>query len=41
MMKDFMLEEVNEQLQGMEYRLDNLEDAFFHQASFATNGSPF
>jgi hypothetical protein len=41
MMKDFMLEEVNEQIQGMEYRLDNLEDAFFHQSSFATNGSPF
>jgi len=41
MMKDFMLEEINEQIQGMEYRLDNLEDAFFHQSSFATNGSPF
>jgi len=41
MMKDFLLEELNEQIQGMEYRLDNLEDAFFHQSSFATNGSPF
>lgn len=41
MMKDFLLEEINEQIQGMEYRLDNLEDAFFHQSSFATNGSPF
>jgi hypothetical protein len=41
MMKDFLLEEINEQIQGMEYRLDNLEDAFFHQASFGTNGSPF
>lgn len=41
MMKDFMLEEVNEQIQGLEYRLDNLEDSFFHQSSFATNGSPF
>lgn len=41
MMKDFLLEEVTEQIQGMEYRLDNLEDAFFHQSSFATNGSPF
>jgi hypothetical protein len=41
MMKDFLLEEINEQIQGMEYRLDNLEDMVFHQASFATNGSPF
>lgn len=41
MMKDFLLEELNEQIQGMEYRLNNLEDAFFHQSSFATNGSPF
>lgn len=41
MMKDFMLEEVNEQIQGLEYRLDNIEDMVFHQSSFATNGSPF
>jgi len=41
LMKDFMLQDVTEQLEGMEYRLDNLEDAFFHQSSFATNGSPF
>lgn len=41
MMKDFLLEELNEQIQGMEYRLDNLEDMVFHQSSFATNGSPF
>jgi len=41
LIKDFLMEELNEQIQGMEYRLDNLEDAFFHQSSFATNGSPF
>ena len=41
MMKDFMLEEVNEQLAGMEYRLDNLEDMIYQQANFGTNGSPF
>ena len=41
MMKDFLLEEINEQIQGMEYRLDNLEDAFFHQASFANHDTPF
>jgi len=41
LIKDFILEELNEQIQGMEYRLDNLEDAFFHQSSFVTNGSPF
>jgi hypothetical protein len=28
--------EVTEQIQGIEFRLDNLEDAFFHQSSFAT-----
>ena len=41
MMKDFLLEEINEQIQEMEYRLDNLEDAFFHQASFANHDTPF
>jgi hypothetical protein len=41
MMKDFLLEEVTEQIQGMEYRLDNLEDAFFHQANFSMNEQPF
>jgi hypothetical protein len=41
MMKDFMLEDVTEQLQGMEYRLDNLEDMIYHQANFGINGSPF
>lgn len=41
MMKDFLLEEVTEQIQGLEYRLDNIEDMVFHQSSFATNGSPF
>lgn len=41
LMKDFLLEEINEQIQGMEYRLDNLEDAFFHQASFANHDTPF
>jgi len=41
MMKDFLLEEINEQIQGMEYRLDNIEDMVFHQPSFATNGSPY
>lgn len=41
MMKDFLLEEINEQIQGMEYRLDNLEDAFFHQANLSMNESPF
>lgn len=41
MMKDFLLEEINEQIQGMEYRLDNLEDMVFHQASFANHDTPF
>jgi len=41
LIKDFLMEELNEQIQGMEYRLDNLEDMVFHQSSFATNGSPF
>lgn len=41
LMKDFLLEEVTEQLQGIEYRLDNIEDMVFHQTSFGTNGSPF
>ena len=41
LIKDFILEELNEQIQGMEYRLDNIEDMVFHQSSFATNGSPF
>jgi len=41
LIKDFILEELNEQIQGMEYRLDNIEDLVFHQSSFATNGSPF
>jgi len=41
LIKDFLMEEINEQIQGMEYRLDNLEDMVFHQSSFATNGSPF
>ena len=41
MMKDFLLEEINEQIQGMEYRLDNIEDMVFHQSSFANHDSPF
>lgn len=41
LLKDILLEELNEQIQGMEYRLDNIEDMVFHQSSFATNGSPF
>jgi hypothetical protein len=36
MVKNFLLEEINEQIQGIEYRLENLEDAFFHQSNFAT-----
>lgn len=41
MIKDFMLQEVTEQLEGMEYRLDNLEDMIFHQTSFANHDTPF
>jgi len=41
MMKDFMLEDVNEQLQGIEFRLDNLEEALYHQASFVNQDTPF
>lgn len=41
LLKDILLEEVTEQIQGMEYRLDNIEDMVFHQSSFASHGSPF
>jgi len=41
MMKDFLLEEVTEQLQGMEYRLDNIEETIFHSTGFYANNSPF
>lgn len=41
MIKDFVLHEVTEQLEGMEYRLDNLEDMVFHQTGFANQGTPF
>jgi hypothetical protein len=41
MMKDLLLEEVNEQLQGIEYRLDNIEEAVFHQTGFYADGTPF
>lgn len=41
MMKDFLLEEVTEQLQGIEYRLDNIEDSIFHRTGFYADEVPF
>ncbi len=41
MMKDFMLEEVTEQLQGIEYRLDNIEESIFHRTGFYADEVPF
>jgi len=41
MMKDFMLEEVTEQLQCIEYRLDNIEDSIFHRTGFYADEVPF
>lgn len=41
LMKDFMLEEVTEQLQGIEYRLDNIEDSIFHRTGFYADEVPF
>jgi len=41
MMKDFLLEEVTEQIQGIEYRLDNIEDAMFHRTGFYADEVPF
>jgi len=41
MIKDFLMEELNEQIQGMEYRLDNLEEAILHSTGFYANNSSF
>lgn len=41
LMKDFILEDVTEQIQGIEYRLDNIEESMFHQTGFYADGTPF
>lgn len=41
LIKDFLMEELNEQIQGMEYRLDNIEETIFHSTGFYANNSPF
>jgi len=41
LMKDFILEEVTEQLQGIEYRLDNIEESIFHRTGFYADEVPF
>ena len=41
LMREFMLEEVDGELQDINYRLTNIEETIFHNTGFSSDGSPF